>query len=218
MKLRDKLLISAGFLCLLGFAIINFASIQQLKGHHAERYDKYSYAYDCLKEAEVTYWDYKASLVNEVQDYITSVAPNSNLRGYAIVEECEKYDVDICFVLAQGEIESHFGTKGIASKLNCVFNVGIYDNKTSEQIESKYRFDCPNESISPYLNLLNERYLVNKVEADLMKKFVDVSGKRYATDPDYEKKIQAKYDLIVENTKIHEYYDMMKSYANKINR
>ena len=51
-----------------------------------------------------------------------------------------------------------------------------------------------------------------------MKKFVDVSGKRYATDPDYEKKIQAKYDLIVENTKIHEYYDMMKSYANKINR
>ena len=37
-------------------------------------------------------------LLNEVQKYIEQIAPSSNLRGYAIVEECEKYDVDI-FVL-----------------------------------------------------------------------------------------------------------------------
>lgn len=218
MKLRDKLLISLGFIILMAFAIINFFSIEQLKGHHMSKYDKYSYAYDCLKEAEITYWDYKCTLVNEVQNYITTVAPSSNLRGYAIVEECEKYNIDICFVLAQGEIESHFGTKGIASKLNCVFNVGIYDNKTAEEIESKYQFHCPNESIDPYLKLLTNRYLVNKTEQDLMRKFVDIDGKRYASDTEYEVKISNKYKNIIETTQINECYNMMKSWANKCNR
>ena len=202
----------------LFFGIVNFSNIIILKDHHVEKYDKYTYAYDCMKEAEVTYWDYKCALVNEVQNYITQVAPSSNLRGYAIVEECEKYDVDVCFVLAQGEVESHFGTKGIASKLNCVFNVGIYDNKTAGQVESQYQFDYPNESIEPYLKLLTTRYLVNKLETNLMQKFVDINGKRYATDPEYEVKLSSKYKYICENTKIHEYHDMMKSWAIKCDR
>ena len=218
MKLRDRILILLGFITLIAFGLMNSISIEKLKGHHVEKYDKYTYAYDCIKEAEITYWDYKCALVNEVQNYITQIAPASNLRGYAIVEECEKYGVDICFVLAQGEIESQFGTKGIASKLNCVFNVGIYDNKTTNQVEDKYRFDYPNESIEPYLKLLTTNYLVNKLEQDLMLKFVDINGKRYASDPEYEIKISSKYKSICENTKIHEYHDMMKSWAIKCNR
>ena len=218
MKLRDKLLISLGFIIPMAVGLINFFSIEKLKDHHIEKYDKYTYAYDCIKEAEITYWDYKCALVNEVQKYIEQIAPSSNLRGYAIVEECEKYDVDICFVLAQGEVESSFGTKGIASKLNCVFNVGIYDNKTTEQIEDKYRFEYPNESIEPYLKLLTTKYLVNKLEHDLMHKFVDINGNRYASDKDYEIKISSKYKFICDNTKIHEYHDMMKSWAIKCNR
>ena len=218
MKLRDKLLISLGFIILMGFELINFFSIEKLKGHHAERYEKYTYAYDCMKEAEVTYWDYKVALINEVQNYITQIAPTSNLRGYALVEECEKYNIDICFVLAQGEIESHFGTKGIASKLNSVFNVGIYDGKTTEEIDNKYKFDYPNESIEPYLKLLINRYLINKTEEDLMKKFVDKDGKRYASNPNYEIMITERYKFISENTKIQEYRDMMKSWAIKCHR
>jgi len=218
MNLRDRLLISAAFLCLLGFNVVNFASIDRLQEHHIEKYDKYSYAYDCMKEAEVTYWDYKVALINEVQNYITQIAPTSNLRGYAVVEECEKYNIDICFVLAQGEIESHFGTKGIASKLNSVFNVGMYDGKTSEEIDNKYKFEYPNESIEPYLKLLTTRYLVNKTEEDLLKKFVDIDGKRYASNPNYEVMISDKYKFITENTKIVEYYAQMKSWAIKCNR
>jgi flagellum-specific peptidoglycan hydrolase FlgJ len=218
MKLRDKLLISLGFIILIGFGLINFFSIEKLKDHHVEKYDKYTYAYDCIKEAEITYWDYKCALVNEVQTYINNIAPSSNLRGYALVEECEKYDVDICFVLSQAEIESHFGTKGIASKLNSVFNVGIYDGKTAEEIDNKYKFDYPNESIEPYLKLLNERYLVNKTEQDLIKKFVDINGNRYASNPNYENMISDKYKYIIENTKIVEYCDMMKSWAIKCHR
>ena len=218
MKFIDKLLISLGFIILMGFGLINFFSIEKLKGHHAEKYDKYTYAYDCIKEAEITYWDYKCALVNEVQTYINTISPSSNLRGYALVEECEKYGVDICFALSQAEIESHFGTKGIASKLNSVFNVGIYDGKTAEEIDNKYKFDYPNESIEPYLKLLNERYLVNKTEQDLMKKFVDINGNRYASNPNYENMISDKYKYITENTKIVEYHDMMKSWAIKCHR
>lgn len=218
MNLRDKLLISLGFTCLMGFSIINYFSINRLKEHHVEKYDKYSYAYDCVKEAEITYWDYKCALINEVQTYINTIAPFSNLRGYAVVEECEKYGVDICFVLSQAEIESHFGTKGIASKLNSVFNVGIYDGKTAEEIDNKYKFDYPNESIESYLKLLNGRYLVNKTEQDLMKKFVDINGNRYASNPNYENMISDKYKYITENTKIVEYHNMMKSWAIKCHR
>ena len=202
----------------LSFGIVNFSNIIVLKDHHVEKYDKYTYAYDCIKEAEITYWDYKCALVNEVQKYIEQIAPSSNLRGYAIVEECEKYDVDICFVLAQGEVESSFGTKGIASKLNCVFNVGIYDGKTTEEIDNKYKFDYPNESIEPYLKLLIDRYLINKTEEDLMKKFVDKDGKRYASNPNYEIMISERYKFISENTKIQKYRDMMKSWAIKCHR
>lgn len=218
MNLRDRLLISLGFICLMGFAIINCHSISQLKNHHIEKYDKYTYAYDCIKEAEITYWDYKVALVNEVQNYISQIAPTSNLRGYALVEECEKYNVDICFVLAQGEIESHFGTKGMASKLNSIFNVGIYDNKTAEEINGKYKFEYPNESIEPYLKLLTNRYLVDKTEEDLLKKFVDIDNKRYASNPNYEIMISDRYKFITENTKIVEYFNQMKSWAIKCNR
>lgn len=202
----------------LTFGIINLSSINTLKNHHAEKYDKYTYAYDCMKEAEITYWDYKCALVNEVQNYIEQVAPASNLRGYAIVEECEKYNVDICFVLAQGEIESHFGTKGIASKLNSVFNVGIYDDKTAETVDRKYRFDYVNESIEPYLKLLTTKYLINKTEEELLIKFVDINNKRYASNPNYEVMLSAKYKSISENTKIIEYCAQMRSWAIKCNR
>lgn len=202
----------------LSFGIVNFSNIVVLQDHHAEKYDKYTYAYDCIMEAELQYWDYKYQLVNEVQNYITTIAPSSNLRGYAIVEECEKYNIDICFVLAQGEIESHFGTKGIAAKINSVFNVGIYDGLSVQEIGEKYKCNYPNESIEPYLKLLNERYLVNKTEQDLMKKFVDKDGKRYASNPNYETMISERYKFITENTKIIEYHNIMKNWAIKCNR
>lgn len=218
MKLLYKILTLLGFICLMGFSVVNFISIEQLKKHHIEKYDKYSYAYDCIKEAELDYWDLKHQLSEEVQQYITSVAPASNLRGYALVEECERYDVDICFVLAQGEVESHFGTKGIASKTNSVFNVGAYDGLSSGEIAGNYKYNYPNESIEPYLKLLNTRYLVGKVEQDLMKKYVDINGKRYASNQNYEVAISNKYEYICTNTKIVELYALMKSCANKCGR
>lgn len=218
MKYINRIFIYVICLCLLIFNIINYLSINALKQHHLPEYDKYSYAYDCLMEAELQYWDSKYQLTNEVQNYIDSIAPTSNLRGYAIVEECEKYNVDICFVLAQGEIESHFGTKGIAAKINSVFNVGVYDGLSIAEINKKYKCEYPNESIEPYLKLLNERYLINKTEDDLMQNFVDINDNRYASNPNYEVMISSRYKYIINSTKIQSLYDSMKNYAIKCGR
>ena len=196
------------------FSIFNTENkFEQLKKHHSEK--TYSYALDCVKEAEYKYWQCKAELIDEVQNYISSVAPTSNLRGYALVEECEKYGIDICFALAQGEIESHFGTKGLGAKINNVWNVGVFDGKTLSEIHNIYKNQNPNESIRPYLELLSTNYLVNKLEADLLENFVDVNGKRYATYPKYEEALRSKYNYIIENTKINEKLAMTHSYAIK---
>lgn len=181
-------------------------------------YPEYSYAYDCIREAELKYWETKSNLCDEVQKYILSVAPTSNLRGYAVVEECEKFNIDIKFVLAQGEVESHFATKGIGGKLHNVFNVGVFDGLTAEEVKTTYKYDFPNQSIRPYLELLHRRYLVNKLEVDLMDKYVDIDGKRYATDPTYESKLKEVYTYIYMHTKIDSLQQQMINYAIKCDR
>ena len=193
--------------------------IKNLKEHHTIKYEKYSYPYDCMMEAELNYLESKTALVKEVQNYIDKIAPTSNVRGYAIVDECEKYGVDICFVLAQAELESHFGTKGLGSKFNNVFNVDVHDKiKGKKDMNDKYIYKYPNESIEPYLQLLVNKYLVNKLESDLLVKYVDINGSRYASDVDYEAKLRSKYNSIVDNTNIIKLQGMVRNYAIKCNR
>ena len=210
------LTIVALVLMFIGFSMVN-TKIAELETHHVET-DRYSYALDCVREAEIKYWGYKSDLVDEVQAYIDQVAPTSNLRAYALIEECERYNIDVCFALTQAEIESHFGTKGLGAKINNVFNVGVFDGKSLAEIDKKYKPDHPNESIRLYLDLLAENYLVGKVEEDLMQNYVDKNGSRYASNPDYESMFSAKYKYIVENTKIKEIQAIVQSYAVKCNR
>lgn len=193
--------------------------ILQLKYEDNIKFRKYNYSLDCIREAELSYHKTKALLVEEMQKYINSISPESALRAYAILDECEHFNVDPIFVLAQGEIESHFGTKGIGAKLNNVFNVGVFDNLTRKQISKRYKYDYPNESIRPYLKLLTEKYLVGgKNEDSLMFKYTDVNGNRYASDTHYEEKLLNKYNSIKNNTNIEKLYLIMKSYAIKCNR
>lgn len=206
-------------LAFIGWGIYQDIKINALKENHNIEYDKYSYPYDCMMEAELNYLETKIQLTREVQSYIDKVAPTSNVRGYAIVDECEKYNIDICFVLAQGEIESHFGTKGLGSKFNNIFNVDVHDKvKNQKDMKKKYIYKYPNESIEPYLQLLTNKYLVNKLESDLLVKYVDINGSRYATDIDYEAKLRSKYNSIVDNTNIVELQGMVRNYAIKCNR
>ena len=206
-------------LLLIVWGIQQSIQIHNLSESGKIEYEKYSYPYDCMMEAELNYLETKTTLTREVQAYIDKVAPTSNVRGYAIVDECEKYNIDICFVLAQAEIESHFGTKGLGSKFNNVFNVDVHDKvKGKKDMNKKYIYQYPNESIEPYLQLLTTKYLVNKLESDLLVKYVDINGSRYATDIDYEAKLRSKYNSIVDNTNIVKLQGMLRNYAIKCNR
>ena len=217
MSKKTVILICSAFTLLLGVSIMNTISISKLTSHYQINRE-YTYAVDCVREAEIEYYRWYAEYVTEVQNYITSVAPTSNLRGYALVELCERYNVDIKFALAQGEIESHFATTGLGARLCNVFNVGCDDGKDASQVDKKYVKRYPNESIEPYLQLITTKYLINKTEGDLMENYVDINGDRYASNPLYEEMMRSKYDGITKNTKIDEYRAKMRSYAIKCGR
>lgn len=175
-------------------------------------------AIDYIAENELHYYGTKSQLVDETQVYIDSVSEYSCLRAWELVNECEKYKVDIVFVLAQGELESHFGTKGLARKTNSVWNVGAYDTLTSDKISKNYLYQHPNESIEPYLKLLTTKYLVNKVEVDLLHNFIDINGNRYASYPNYEVELTKKYNHIKEDTDISILQDELYYYSIRCDR
>ena len=153
-----------------------------------------------MKELHVKYQGVKSDLVDATQNYIDSIAPNSNLRALILVEKCEEYKIPITFVLAQGELESKFGTTGLAYRTNSIWNVGAYDNYDIKNIKIKY--ENPNDSVEPYLNLLNSNYLNGKTIEDLFDSFTDINGNRYATDKYYESKLKTIHNYILTNHSI----------------
>lgn len=164
------------------------------------REKKYDTATEYMKELHVKYQGVKSDLVDATQNYIDSIAPNSNLRALILVERCEEYKIPITFVLAQGELESKFGTTGLAYRTNSIWNVGAYDNYDIKDIKIKY--ENPNDSVEPYLNLLNSNYLNGKTIEDLLDSFTDINGNRYATDKYYESKLKTIHNYILTNHSI----------------
>ena len=209
MKINEKIMIPI----ILGIIVIcNVVLFFKDKTVH------HDFEIDQLKEYELKYWETKAQLVDEVQNYINTVAPTSNLRACILVDACEKYNIEVKFALAQGEIESHFGTKGLASKTNSVWNVGAYDDHFYSKIMGTYKYSHPNESIEPYLKLLYEKYLTNEVEEGLLRNFVDHNGNRFASDKNYEERLKYKYKYIGNNTQIDSLTTQMQYWAVKCNR
>ena len=151
----------------------------------------------------------KTQLITEVDTYINTIAPSSKLDGEIVVDKCCEYNVDIAFVLAQGQIESHFGTTGTARKTNSVFNVGAYDGySASRQHANGFGFSHPNESVEPYLILLTNNYLVNgKTVNDLMVSYINYLGMRYASDTRYEHMLRSVYNKINSKTNINSLYN-----------
>ena len=209
MKINEKIMIPI----VLGIIVIcNVVLFVKDKTVH------HDFEIDQLKEYELKYWETKAQVVDEVQNYINTVAPTSNLRACVLVDACEKYSIEVKFALAQGELESHFGTKGLASKTNSVWNVGAYDGHFYSKIMGTYKYSHPNESIEPYLKLLYEKYLTNEVEEGLLRNFVDHNGNRFASDKNYEERLKYKYKYISNNTQIDSLTTQLQYWAVKCNR
>ncbi len=152
----------------------------------------------------------KKKLIKSVNKYIKSVAPNSKLSAEVVINKCLKYNIDLSFVLAQGKIESHFGTKGLAKKTNSVWNVGAFDGVSYSKISIRNKYQTPNNSAEPYLKLLKNNYLVNKTTDDLLNNFVNKKNVRYATNLNYEKELKMTYEKIVTKTDIDELYQIIK--------
>lgn len=121
--------------------------------------------------------------------------------------------------LAQGKVESHFGTKGLAVRTNSVWNMGAYDGHSIDKILGIYKYAHPNLSIEPYLKLIKYNYLVNnKVELDLLNNFVDKSGNRYASYDKYESELKIVWNELDSTTKLDSLLSIYKKYRLELNR
>lgn len=162
----------------------------------------------------------REELAMEIDNYIDSVAPNADISSLNLIDLCTKYNVDIRLPLVQGHIESHFGTKGTASKTNSIFNVGAFDGHNAKtQIRNGYGYRHPDFSVEPYLKLLTTRYLIDgKTEEDLLENFVDKNGSRYASSTNYEQLLSAQWKIITETTNITSKYEVYKKYKLKLGR
>jgi flagellum-specific peptidoglycan hydrolase FlgJ len=167
-----------------------------------------------LKEYE----EARYQLAIEVDNYITSVAPKSCIDPFLMIDLCSQYGVDIRFVMAQGQIESHYATKGTAAKTLSVFNVGAYDgHSASRQRRNGFGYSDPNDSIEPYLQLITNEYMVNgKTEKDLMKNYVNVLGMRYASNPRYEVMLRSVYNRINKRPSFRSAYENYLELQNKV--
>lgn len=96
--------------------------------------------------------------------------------------------VPLELALAQGQFETMMGTKGRNPDTN-PYNVYEYDDGTHK------KYSTIQEGINDYFDLMARRYLSGKTMEDLFVNFVNDEGNRYATDPEYEKKIsdQVRY-------------------------
>lgn len=153
----------------------------------------------------------KTELIKEIDKYIKTNFPKSKLSGSQVALTCLNKQMDPIFVLAQGQIESGFGTAGTAAKTNSVWNVGAFDgHSASQQIANGYHFRHPNHSIEPYIDLLQSKYLVNgKTVHHLMNNFVNVNGHRYASSQTYETKLKKTYYAIKHSTQIHTLFSQL---------
>lgn len=146
----------------------------------------------------------KISIVDEIESYLYTVAPTNKINAEVFFNLCDRYNVDVRFVLAQGQVESHFATKGTASKTNSIFNVGAYDGHSAKrQMRNGFGYKDPNDSIEPYLILLTNNYLIGgKTINDLMCNYVNHLGMRYASNKRYERMIRNVYNRINNNTNL----------------
>lgn len=163
---------------------------------------------------ELHYYSAKDSLVRCIDSYIAIQAPNSCMNGIAFIEASEEHDINPFFIVAQCQLESNFATTGLGRKTNSAFNICAYDGM-GDKYMTKYKH--PDLSIHPYINVLKNSYLVNGItEFDLMHKYVNADGKRYASDPNYENKLYSIYNkLSTEYGDIYGYFLKMKTLSGK---
>ena len=139
--------------------------------------------------------------VEAVREYMAIAAKNQNFNPDNIqispekmVEACNKTGFDLPLLIAQAHLESCFGLTPRARRTNSVFSVGSYDSG-----KNAYIYATQNDSIEPYIRLVQNNYLGNRTIDDMLQPgaFVNGQNKRYATSKDYEKKVASIRNRII---------------------
>jgi flagellum-specific peptidoglycan hydrolase FlgJ len=143
-------------------------------------------------------------MINEVTKYIKTKTSKSHefIPAY-LVHAGLSNDIDICFIMAQTEIETCYGTMGAGRETARRSMFGV--------IKRKY----PNyeEAINHYCEVLKKYYLVRgRTEQHLLTKYITAKGGRYAENPKYEDSLRGAYNSIKRSTKI---YSLQQEY-NKL--
>ena len=153
------------------------------------------------KEYDSTY----AAVLKVTANYINKQAPkaHNDLPKY-LLDAALEYDIDLCFMMAQTQLETNFGTLGAGREKSRRSLFGVYTKKYTS-----YEY-----AIDDWCNLLNKSYLgKGRTEEHLMNSYTSHSGKRYAENPSYEISLKSTYKSIVKSTGLKQMQTELKNMA-----
>lgn len=152
-----------------------------------------------LNQAPVTMNRDFAVNQKEIQSYIEKYSDgNSPITAQDVIDVSAKYGVPIEFILAQGRLESNFGTKGRGARTKNIYNVGNYTSGDTMRKDSAEQKAVSREmtdwvgGLEAYARLLQQDYMPEDGNWNrlLENEFVNKDGNRYATDDKYEGKLK----------------------------
>ena len=185
---------------LIGAGIITGSSLMDLPKNYINKEDtriEYNNPYG------INNIDYKNILNKEklVKEYISNILSKhgktlSDLRFNPdnLVLASYQYDYDLPLLLAQLQMESHFGTTKRAQRTNSMFSVGAYDNG-----KDVVKYSNQDASIIPYIKLIKKDYMLDgqKDVDQILQNFVNHDGNRYASNPNYESDLAKTRNSII---------------------
>lgn len=151
------------------------------------------------KEYDSTY----VAVLKVTANYINKQAPkaHNDLPKY-LLDAALEYDIDLCFMMAQTQLETNFGTLGAGREKSRRSLFGVYTKKYTS-----YEY-----AIDDWCNLLHKSYLgKGRTEEHLMNSYTSHSGKRYAENPSYEISLKSTYKSIVKSTGLKQMQTELKN-------
>ena len=166
---------------------------------NAATIDSNNYAYGSINtEIGVNNNPTKESIIESINKeaitFVKKYYPNCpDIISTYIVKKGLENDIDICFMLAQTQLETSFGKAGIGRTSSRHSLFGVEKRHYSNYVDA----------INDYVKLLKTSYLVKgRTEQNLLKNYVNKGGYRYAGNPNYEVSLRKYYNTICNVTKI----------------
>ena len=166
---------------------------------NAATIDSNNYAYGSINtEIGVNNNPTKESIIESINKeaitFVKKYYPNCpDIISTYIVKKGLENDIDICFMLAQTQLETSFGKAGIGRTSSRHSLFGVEKRHYSNYVDA----------INDYVKLLKTSYLVKgRTEQNLLKNYVNKGGYRYAGNPNYEVSLRKHYNTICNVTKI----------------